>query len=703
MRKFALLFRLLAAAISIAPRLAALDLYVSPGGDDRASGRSPSEALASLRGARDAIRRARSEGARGPFRVLVADGEYRVAETLVLEPQDGGTAEAPVSYEAAPGARPVFSGGLRIRGFEVRADGTWAAKVPGVAEGAVRFEQLWVGGRRAVRARSPNKFYHRVLQAVDRGADPETGQPADLARRAFRGRREDLAALASLDRRRLSEVTVVAYHSWETSRSRIAAFDPSSGTVVLTAPVPWPFNQWGPSQRYHLENYPQALDAPGEWYLDPDGTLLYRPLSGEDPSTVEAVAPVGPEEFVRIAGDPDRGRFVEDLAFRGLAFRHGQYLLPATGHADAQAEVTVPAAIVADGARRVAFERCEVSRVGVYALWFRRGCTDCRALRCHFYDLGAGGVKIGEGWGANLDAEAVRTSRIAVEDSIIRSGGRIHHGAIGVWIGHSGSNVVAHCDISDFYYTGISVGWTWGYAPTISKGNRIVFNHIHHLGWGVLSDMGGVYTLGDSTGTEVSDNWIHDVWSYDRYGRGGWGLYNDEGTTNIVMERNLVHDVKTGTYHQHYGKDNAIRNNILAFSRDGQIQRSRVEEHRSFSFTRNIVVWDAGPLYSTGSFRDANVSSERNLYWDYSGAPVRFHESSLEEWQAKGKEAGSIVADPLFVDAKARDFRLRPESPAFGIGFEAFDYTRAGVRGDPEWVELAKGLSYPPVEFPPEE
>jgi hypothetical protein len=681
---------------------------VAPSGNDAWSGRlaepnadKTDGPLATLTGARDAVRKLKAQGPLAePVRIVVAQGVYALSEPLVLTPGDSGSAACPISYEAAPGAKPCFSGGRRITGFTKAASGVWTARAPEVAAGRWYFEQLWVNGRRAVRARSPNKFYYYVLAKVNRGTDPATGQMADLTNRAFRARPENIAALRTVPAKQLGDVTLVTYHSWETSRSRIAGIDAASGTVVATAGVPWGFAYWGANCRYHLENFREALDEPGEWFLDRDGTLSYLPRPGEDMATATVVAPTV-EQFVRIAGEPDAGRFVEHVTIKGLSFQHGQYVLPPQGHADGQAEVTIPAMIAVNGARHVAIEACEVRHVGVHGVWFRRGCRDCRIQRCWLEDLGGGGALIGDFQAVDPHKPDVQTSHIVCDNNIIHGAARIHQGAIGVWIGHSGHNQVTHNDVSDLFYTGISVGWSWGYAPTISKHNTIDFNHIHHLGWGVLSDMGGVYTLGLADGTTVSNNVIHDVYSYDRYGRGGWGLYNDEGSTGIVLENNLVYRVKTGTYHQHYGRENVVRNNILAFSLDGQIQRSRVEGHVSFNFTNNIVYWDQGPLITAGSINDDKVKFASNLYFNASGKPVDFQGLTLAQRQAKGWDQGSLVADPQFVAPANGDFHLQPGSPAAKIGFKPFDYSRAGLYGDAAWVSVPKGFTYPPVEFAP--
>ncbi len=71
--------------------------------------------------------------------------------------------------------------------------------------------------------------------------------------------------------------------------------------------------------------------------------------------------------------------------------------MPPQGHNNGQAAVDMPSTITADGTRHVAIEDDEVAHVGGYAIWFRRGCEDCRVQHCLLHDLGAGGVRVGQG------------------------------------------------------------------------------------------------------------------------------------------------------------------------------------------------------------------------------------------------------------------------------------------------------------------
>ncbi|MDG3004836.1 right-handed parallel beta-helix repeat-containing protein [Paludisphaera mucosa] len=648
---------------------------------------APDGPIASLQAARDRVRELRKDakGKREPATVRFAAGTYRLTEPVAFGPEDGS-----VAYEAEPGAEVVIDGGREIRGFQKTTDGLWVAKVPDAAASAGKrpFEQLYVNGRRAVRARTPDDGYLYMKKAG--AADPKS---------SFVARREDLKPLAGLSAEQLRDVNVVVYHSWEVSRHRIASVDAGSGQVDLTGPAPWAFLQWGANQRYHFENLRGALDQPGEWFLDRDGTLAYRPLPGEEIAASRFVAPVA-EAFLTIQGDPDKGALVEDLAFRGLTFRHTAYSLPPQGHGDGQAAASIPAVVTADGARRVELKNCRIEHVGIYAVWFRRGCTDCKVEHCALVDLGAGGVRIGE---TSMPAKPGHaTGKVTVDDCIIRGVGRWFPGSIGVWIGQSSDNAVTHNDIADAFYTTVSVGWSWGYNPTDCKRNTIDYNRLHHLGRNVLSDMGGVYTLGLSEGTTVSHNVVHDVDSYNKTGAGGWGLYNDEGSTGIVLEGNLVWNTTTGSYHQHYGRENVVRNNILAFSRYGQVMRSRIEDHLSFIFEHNIVYWKGGPLL-TGAWSDRkNVRLDSNLYYEASGAPVTFDGLSLDAWRkATGQDEHSKVADPLFEDAGADDFRLKSDSPAIAMGFKPFEASRAGVRGGGAWRAEADA-PLPPSKPAPE-
>lgn len=197
--------------------------------------------------------------------------------------------------------------------------------------------------------------------------------------------------------------------------------------------------------------------------------------------------------------------------------------------------------------------------------------------------------------------------------------------------------------------------------------------------------MAAVYTLGKSEGTEVSHNVVHDIHAHSY---GGWGLYTDEGSSYIKMENNLVYKTKTGGFHQHYGRENVIRNNIFAYADMYQVQATRVEDHLSFTFKNNIVVGDEEVLLA-GPWKQLKVDMDHNCYWYKDGKDFDFVGLDFEGWkQETGHDLQSIIANPGDIDVNDSHFQIHSDI-AKQINFNVFDTDKVGVYGDKAWKQKA--------------
>ncbi len=134
-------------------------------------------------------------------------------------------------------------------------------------------------------------------------------------------------------------------------------------------------------------------------------------------------------------------------------------------------------------------------------------------------------------------------------------------------------------------------------------------------------------------------------------------------------------------------------------------------EKRPNTFKRNIVYLTQGELLipigehwlnDRLAAREPLGTWDENVYWHTGGADrLRFYRRTFAQWQELGLDKNSLIADPRFVDAAHRDFRLKPDSPALTLGFQPFDISSVGLHGDPAWVSEASHSKCPVIALPP--
>lgn len=690
-----------------------IEVYAAPDGSPYADG-SHGYPVNDLEHALRLVRARREPGQRSI--IWMAGGEYAQSGPVVFKGTDSFTSVVAADAENPP----VLRGSVRVSAWrQVTVNGVeaWAAPVP--AEDARR---LYIDGRAAPRPRYPRDGFLRVEE--QEGLNPAGSFVGTLfdGSASFRYAPGDIPDLAQE-----SAVEIVVPHYWVQERMPITAIDRETRTIISSLRSIFALRDDAAAlfARYYLDNVAEGFgEVSGEWYLDATGQIVgatgphvvYLPEPGIDIDDLDIRMPVA-DTFVVLDGTAEAP--VREVRFEGIRFAEADFSsvpaavppfgvredpqLPAAGRfaADVQAASTVPAALQFRYARSCAVIGGAVERVGGYGVSMAGGSRGNLISGVHFADLGAGAVRSGGGVDA-LRADYNQSNEVS--DCVIEHGGQIYPNAVAVLFQHGSHNVIAHNEIRDFRYTGISVGWMWDYLHSPSEGNRIEGNHIHDLGKGLLNDMGGIYLLGISPGTVVRRNRIHDV---ECANYGGWGIYLDEGSSHVVIEQNVVYDVSSQTYHQHYGREVIIRDNVWAFGRNGQVSITRPENHISFTFHRNIVVGDGMPAFigypDHRDIRNFGIDSDLNLFWDGAAIPgaaraanasretqpdgsVGFEivETLDEEWTRLGRDLHSVTADPLFVDIDARDFRVRAGSPTDRLGIRVPDVTDAGPRAI-EW------------------
>jgi len=543
---------------------------------------------------------------------MIRGGTYRLTEPLVFGPEDSGSETFGITYTNYPGEQPIISGGRVIKGWTEDNDGTWSTLIPDVKAGKWKFRQLFINGRRATRARHPNEGYFRIEKA---GEDRRT---------EFRFKPGDVPACQDL-----SDVELVFLHDWSITRVPVKSIDLESHNLTVLhqigGPARWATIDWFEKHpRYFLENSSQFLDAPGEWYLDTKtGVLTYKPLLGQSLTEIEAVAPIA-QQLLVVRGNTKSNRYVKNLNFVGLIFEHAGWLpkapwapcgdgvywgrqactwwSPGTKERARPYEPAAPAAVHFEMAESCCVKDCRVAHVGPSAVWFSRLCRNNRVSGCTIIDVGANGVMIGEGawrltsgksWWQSTPQDAAMGN--IVKNNLIEHCGQELFGAVGVWVGLAGQTTISHNEIRHLPYTGVSVGWMW-WDPrqraepreTPCRANMVIDNHIHHV-MQVLSDGGGIYTLGLQPGSVLRGNVIHDI--LRNAGRAeSNGMFLDQGSGDLLIEKNVIYNVDRSPLRFHKGWENLVRQNVLSVRKNVPAVRYNDTKAERIRLMNNTII-----------------------------------------------------------------------------------------------------------------
>ncbi len=564
--------------LSVAMGADAASLWVATNGlaDNPGTREKPLDSIQTALAESAALGQNQQPSLRDPIHIILRDGVYALTSPLDL---GGGTDESQkpaLILSAASGAHPVISGGFaiknwrfagRIPGLPVAANGPICVAAAPHQDGHVlEFRELWVNGRKAVRARSPNEGKLARLVAWDKA-----NQTATIPAAWLNASQNPIGLEMVVDQ--VWEIAIMRVKSlrYEGSNAMLSFQSPESR---LEFNHPWPpvivtTHYQAP---FYLANSLQFLDSPGEWFEDlAAGLVYYWPRAGEDIRQEEVIAP-RLETLLKITGQP--GQPVSHIEFKGITFAYTSWLRPSRqGHVPLQAGMFLldarklspkgtpyhlrldnvawigrpPAAVSVQYADHVTFTDCTFTHLASAGLDFVKGAQEDHVTGCVFRDIGGNGIQLGAFSETNVethvpwlpsDGQDLCTND-TIADNFVTDCGNEDWGCVGIEVGYASGITIEHNEVCDLPYTGISLGWGWTKMTNALGNNVIRANNIHQIA-NRLGDTAGIYTLSAQPGTVISENFIHDIrispyvpdaehWFY---------LYLDEGSSYITVRDN---------------------------------------------------------------------------------------------------------------------------------------------------------------------
>jgi len=701
----------------------AAEFYVSPDGSDANPG-TKDKPFGTLSRARDAVRQARKIVSE-PVTVYLRGGSYYLSETLVFTPQDSGTQNAPIVYTAYKSDKPVISGGIELDlKWQPYKDGIFKAKVARIKGAKLSFDQLFINGKRQIRARYPDYdmsdpgksgYIHAAGTISDDARDPKPGANDDMtfSGAAARGIAFDPKTFTRKKWARPNEAIIHIFqrYYWGNLQWRIKDVDWGKhfiwfgeGGWQMGGKYTTVASAVDAKSRFYIENVFEELDTPGEWYLDKaDGILYYMPTKGVNIKTALVEVPVL-QQVVRFVGTQDEP--VHHITLAGLRIAHTastfleQYSIPSLS----DWAIHRGGSVFFEGARHCTIKNCWFDAVGGNAVFMNNYNRDNVVTGCKFTETGdsailfVGSLELTNGTRRSFPYECQATN------NLIHDCGVFGKQIAGVYISRAKRITVAHNLIYNMPRAGICIGdGTWG-------GHVIEYNHVHDTcretgdhgpfnAWGrdkywCLTQSHGAYTKDRShdAGNVLVDAMEPVIIRNNFFEEtSGWGIDLDDGASNYEIYNNLCVGVsmklREGAYR-------TIYNNIWANSVGAVAFHLGYEDNHDRYF-RNITVTKGASIYAViAPPAKGPWLKEVDYNCFYSGKGNEFRARvaprgekgrgdkrnySLKEWRQLGFDQHSVFADPMFVDPENNDYRVKPESPALKLGFKNFPMDQFGL------------------------